>query len=443
MRARDVLAVAVLFLCTSCFWSKEARRTRTQQDLLEIELETLYRLTSNHWENMSLLSSTASYGELDSDDMSPGVNMKSPIFIFMCAVYTISTLTAIVTNLIVILVFFFGYGSKTDLSLFLFNLAVADFLMSTVCMPFTFAQALLKKWIFGSVMCPIVLFKQVLTVSLSIYTMVAIGIDRYVAVRSPLKTRNNHRRRKVAILLVWLVSILLASVQLFVARLQPEKHPTYDRSYFGSGLNASLVFNQSIVKEITTYTCNENWSSKSTRQTYTLFNFFAVYLIPVFILGYTYTRVAFIIKQTNYPGNADQSRDMNYNRSKSKVIKMLIVLVCAFTLCWLPLHAFFLISDFTRWLESMPNALWYFYSAHWLAMANCTLNPFIYGFSNKNFRSDVYSLIFCCKCETRREWRRRESYKTSSLLFRRLPRSNRMGYYNNNLNMGLALRLHR
>ncbi len=79
----------------------------------------------------------------------------NPIFIFMCIVYTISTLSACITNLIVLLVYLLGYKSKTELSIFLINLAIADFLMSTVCMPFTFAQALLKRWIFGEIMCPI------------------------------------------------------------------------------------------------------------------------------------------------------------------------------------------------------------------------------------------------------------------------------------------------
>lgn len=76
-------------------------------------------------------------------------------FIMMSIVYTVSTLSAIITNLIVLLVYLFGFRAKTELSIFLINLAIADFLMSTVCMPFTFAQALLKKWIFGEIMCPI------------------------------------------------------------------------------------------------------------------------------------------------------------------------------------------------------------------------------------------------------------------------------------------------
>lgn len=88
-------------------------------------------------------------------DASNEVDTYSPLFLVMCLVYIISTLTAIITNLIVILVFLFNHSPKTDLSIFLVNLAIADFLMSTVCMPFTFAQALLKRWIFGAIMCPI------------------------------------------------------------------------------------------------------------------------------------------------------------------------------------------------------------------------------------------------------------------------------------------------
>ena len=82
----------------------------------------------------------------------------NPVFIFMFIVYSISTFTGIASNLIVILVYLLGNTNKSDISRFLFNLAVGDFLMSTVCMHFTFAQALLKRWIFGEIICPLGLF---------------------------------------------------------------------------------------------------------------------------------------------------------------------------------------------------------------------------------------------------------------------------------------------
>ena len=115
----------------------------------------------------------------------------------------------------------------------------------------------------------------------------------------------------------------------------------------------------------------------------------------------------------------------------------------------MPLHAFNLIKDFTKWLDEWPSAIWVFYSAHWLAMANCTINPFIYGYSNKSFRvnSDFlqrFSMIRVLKCLlflfnfllNRREWKRQSerTSKSSTIIFRRIPKSVKHGFYSNNIN---------
>lgn len=65
---------------------------------------------------------------------------------------------------------------------------------------------------------------------------------------------------------------------------------TNDSSSSFLTLNTSLSStSNSIVNNINNrplrYACNEKWESFERQQTYTLFNFFAVYLIPVFILG--------------------------------------------------------------------------------------------------------------------------------------------------------------
>jgi hypothetical protein len=138
----------------------------------------------------------------------------------------------------------------------------------------------------------------------------------------------------MVLLIVWIIAISLASVQLFVARLEPleESNHLIDNIYnytsdyiincteFNacSNNNSNSNFYLS-TKKIITYACNEIWSSADSRQTYTLFNFFAVYLIPLFILAFTYTCIACIINSTTHPGNADYSRDMHYNKSKKKV----------------------------------------------------------------------------------------------------------------------------
>ena len=150
---------------------------------------------------------------------------------------------------------------------------------------------------------------------------------RYIAIKSPLKNRVMHRKSKFVILIVWIISIALSSVQLFVGRVETV---TFAVERTKGNSNGGIMYyvplnqshnNNSIFKyyeRVVQYQCNENWNTE-TRQAYTLFNFFAVYLIPVFMLAYTYTCIAYIIKSTTHPGNADVYRDMHSNKSKRKV----------------------------------------------------------------------------------------------------------------------------
>ena len=92
--------------------------------------------------------------------------------------YTATTALAVIGNLFVIIVLFFGNRSKTGLTKFLLNMSIADFFMACFCIPFNFTNTMLGHWIFGAAMCPVVLFIQVSSVGISIFTNTAIGIDR-------------------------------------------------------------------------------------------------------------------------------------------------------------------------------------------------------------------------------------------------------------------------
>lgn len=78
----------------------------------------------------------------------------------------------------------------------------------------------------------------------------------------------------------------------------------------------------------------------------------------------------------------------------TQVIKMLITIFVLFTLCWLPLHTFFLILDFKPELISKASTekmSYVYFAAHWLAMSNSFQNPIIYGFLNDNFRVSSFN----------------------------------------------------
>jgi hypothetical protein len=96
-------------------------------------------------------------------------------------VYTATIILSVTGNLLVIVVLLSANRTRTEITVFLVNLAVADICMACFCMPFTFTQTMLGHWIFGEVMCPLVRFMQVSSVAVSIFTNMAIGIDRLVS----------------------------------------------------------------------------------------------------------------------------------------------------------------------------------------------------------------------------------------------------------------------
>ena len=213
----------------------------------------------------------------------------------LIVMYSITTLLAIVGNSIAIIIFTKGKRSKTDLRPFLINLAVADLIMAIFCIPFTFTYSLMSDWIFSAPMCPIVMFLQTVSVTGSVSTNMAIGIDRFCAIAFPLNaTRNTVNRYKCIIILIWIIAIAFAGVQLFVGdtHYDPNTHLTE---------------------------CKENWSNTDLELFYTILLLILTYMVPLIILTVTYSIVGYILCKRNLPGNADVQRDAIQLKSKLKV----------------------------------------------------------------------------------------------------------------------------
>lgn len=210
--------------------------------------------------------------------------------------YTVTTLLSVTGNVFVVVVFARGRRSRTDLRPFLINLAVSDLVASVFCLPFSFTYVLLGTWVFSKPMCPIVLFFQLLSVTASVFTNMAIGVDRFMAVTFPLRSRITSARSKFVLASIWILAVCLSSVQLFVGRAKDVP----------------------VTETIKATQCEENWSDHD-RRIYTLFILFVTYILPLSILTVTYSIVGCVLWRRTSPGNADQARDMQQLKSKRKV----------------------------------------------------------------------------------------------------------------------------
>ena len=182
------------------------------------------------------------------------------------SVFAITALLSVVGNSLVIIVFHARFPRKkcdTSLKPYLINLAVSDLIMAVFCMPFTFIDAI-SSWMFPEFMCSVVLFFQVLSVSASVFTNVAISLNRLRAILFPLRSIYTLRAYSWLLVIIWFCSSGIASVQLFVGQTVVENNSTH---------------------------CGEVWPSPQAARTYTLCIFVFVYAIPLMLLTGTYTTI--------------------------------------------------------------------------------------------------------------------------------------------------------
>lgn len=99
----------------------------------------------------------------------------------------------------------------------------------------------------------------------------------------------------------------------------------------------------------------------------------------------------------------DKMRDNKYRSTETKRINiMLISIVVAFAVCWLPLTIFNTVFDWNH--EILPAACSHnllFLICHLTAMISTCVNPVFYGFLNKNFQRDLQIFFHFCNFHTK------------------------------------------
>lgn len=96
---------------------------------------------------------------------------------------------------------------KTATNIYIFNLAVADALVTTT-MPFQSTDYLLNSWPFGEVVCKVFISIDYYNMFTSIFTLTMMSVDRYVAVCHPIKALDfrTPMKAKIINIIIWVLS---------------------------------------------------------------------------------------------------------------------------------------------------------------------------------------------------------------------------------------------
>ncbi|XP_029012080.2 trace amine-associated receptor 4-like [Betta splendens] len=277
------------------------------------------------------------------------------IYILMSCI----SLLTVVLNLLVILSISHFRQLHTPTNLLLLSLAVSDFLVGLILMPF---QILLAEpcWLLSDLLCVLYYFLTFVIVCASVGNMVLISLDRYVAICDPLRysTKVTQRRVQLCAFLSWGSSVFYAFMILYDNLKQPGRF--------------NFCYGECVI--------NINGAT----------DLVLGFLMPISAIIILYMRV-FVVAVSQARSmrshvaavKLQRSLTVTVKKSEIKAAKTLGVTVVVFLMCYIPPYCVSLSGyDFTIGTSAKDFLIF-------LVLSNSCLNPVIYAFLYPWFRKSV------------------------------------------------------
>ncbi|XP_060825070.1 neuropeptide SIFamide receptor-like [Bombus pascuorum] len=296
-----------------------------------------------------------------------------------CVAYVLVFVVGLIGNSFVIAVVYRSPRMRTVTNFFIVNLAVADVLVIVFCLPATLMSNIFVPWFLGWFMCKAVAYIQGVSVAASVYSLVAVSLDRFLAIWWPLKCQITKRRARMMIVVIWFIALTTTSPWLLFFDLV---------SIYDDDPDLRL--------------CLEVWPHPEDGTLFFLIgNLTLCYVLPTILISLCYILIWIKVWRRHIPSDTkDAQMERIQQKSKVKVVKMLVVVVILFVLSWLPLYVIFTVIKLggdvaEREDEILPIAT---PIAQWLGASNSCINPILYAFFNKKYRRGFIAILKSGRC---------------------------------------------
>ncbi|XP_008306498.1 delta-type opioid receptor-like [Cynoglossus semilaevis] len=280
----------------------------------------------------------------------------SPIIPIITAVHSVVFVVGLLGNCLVMYVIIRYTKMKTATNIYIFNLALADALVTTT-MPFQSTDYLLNTWPFGEVVCKVFISIDYYNMFTSIFTLTMMSVDRYVAVCHPVKALDFRTpvKAKMINVCIWILSSAAGIPAFVLGGTQTNTRIT----------ECALQFPEPYVY----------WD---TLMKVCVFVF--AFVVPVLIITVCYSLMVLRLKRVRILSGS-REKDRNLRR----ITRLVVVVVAVFVVCWTPIHIFILIKALASVPETTAITAAYFFCVA-LGYTNSSLNPVLYAFLDENFK---------------------------------------------------------
>ncbi|XP_072517809.1 adenosine A2a receptor b [Salminus brasiliensis] len=305
--------------------------------------------------------------------------MVSKVSVIYIALELLIALLAVAGNVLVCWAVCLNSNLQSITNFFVVSLAVADIAVGLLAIPFaiTISTGFCSNF-HGCLF--IACFVLVLTQS-SIFSLFAIAVDRYIAIKIPLRYNSlvTSQRAKGIIAVCWILSVIIGLTPMLGWNMRTTNATS---SSCPAGMTECL-FEKVVTMGYMVY-----------------FNFFGCVLMPLLAMLVIYARIFMAArhqlrqmkqKLSHGHSHSDGSSTRSTLQREVHAAKSLAIIVGLFALCWLPLH---IINCFTLFCPKCARPpVWIMYLAIILSHANSVVNPFIYAYRIRDFRHTFRRII--------------------------------------------------
>lgn len=288
------------------------------------------------------------------------ISIVVPIF------FSLIGITGFVGNLLVVITVVCNQQMRNTTNLLIFNLSFADLLFVCFCIPFTAVDYSFGQWPFGESWCKMVQYLISVTAYISIYTLVLMSLDRFMAVCYPVSRVRSERNALISIIVLW-AAVLIINVPTYSA------HGLQEYEYLDRNLTSCMFLENNALL---------TWS------TFHIVMFVSSYLLPLILISGLYL----LMLMRLWKSNLTQSKESK--RGKRRVTRLVLIVVACFATLWLPIQTILLLKSLKLFETQNHLNIALQISAHILAYVSSCINPLLYAFLSDNFRKSFRKVSY-------------------------------------------------
>ncbi|XP_068564144.1 oxytocin receptor [Cebidichthys violaceus] len=247
---------------------------------------------------------------------------------------------------------------------FVFHLSVADLVVTLFQVCPQLMWDITDRFVGPDVLCRVVKYLQVVGMFASSYMIVAMTIDRYQAICNPMVTFQKRRARwNGPVCAVWCVSFIGSLPQIFI----------FSRVEVAPGV----------------YDCWAQFVKPWGPRAYVTWTTLVIFALPVLVVIVCQVRICHTVRSNFHmktqhvaeaapagqPLSSRASSVAGVSKARVKTVKMTVVIVLAYIICWTP---FFTVQLWSVWDVDAPTQTVTFTILMLLASLNSCANPCIY-----------------------------------------------------------------